>query len=63
MEKFIKEVVNNLVFDIEKLKFVSSSTVYEDNNVTIVVATGPMMTPASKHIAVRYHCFRQHVGK
>ena len=26
------------------------------------MATSPMMTPTSKHIAVKYHWFRQHVG-
>ena len=49
--------------DSEKLKFVSISTTYEDNNGAIVVETSPSMTPKSKHIAVKYHWFRQHVGK
>ena len=41
----------------------SSSTIYEDNNGAIVVAKSPRMTPTSKHIAIKYHWFRQHVGK
>ena len=41
----------------------SRSTIYDDNNGDIVVATSTRMTPTSKHIAVKYHCFRQHVGK
>ena len=49
--------------DNEKLKFVSSSTIYEDNNGATVVATSPRMTPSSKHIAVKYRWLRQHVGK
>ena len=57
----IKEVIDNLGIDSEDLKFVSSSTLYEDNNGAIVVATSPSMTPTSKHIAVKYHWFRQHV--
>ena len=32
LKSFIKEVIYNLGIDIEKLKFVSSSTIYEDNN-------------------------------
>ena len=32
-------------------------------NEAIVVATSPRMTPTSKHIAVDYHWFRQHVEK
>ena len=27
------------------------------------MATSPSMTPTSKHIAAKYHWFRQHVGK
>ena len=63
LKSLIKEVIDNLGIDSEKLKFVSSSTIYEDNNGAIVVATSPRMTPSSKHIAVKYDCFRQHVGK
>ena len=57
----IKEVIDNLGIDSEKLKFVSSSTVYGDNNVTIVVVTSLRTTPTSNHISVKYHWFRQHV--
>ena len=60
---FIKEVIENLGIDSDKLNFVSRSTVYEDNNGSIVVTTSPRMTPTPKHIAVKYHYFRQHVGK
>ena len=49
--------------DSENLKFVSRSTIYEENNGAIVVATSPRMTPKSNHIAINYHWFRQHVGK
>ena len=41
----IKEVIDNLVIYSDKLKFVSSSTIYEDINRAIVVATSPRMTP------------------
>ena len=59
----IKEVIENLVIDSKKLKFVSISTVYEDNNGTIFVETSPIMTPISKKVYVKYNFFRQHVGK
>ena len=45
------------------MNFLSSYTIYEDNNGAIIVATSPRMTPTSKHIAVKYHWFRQQVGK
>eukprot|EP00957_Ditylum_brightwellii_P039928 3022710-Ditylum_brightwellii.AAC.1 len=40
----------------KELKFVSNSTLYEDNNGTIRVASCPKMTPTKK-----YPCFKQHV--
>ena len=48
----IKEVIENLGIDSEKLKFVSSSTVYEENNEAIFVATSPRITTTSNHIYV-----------
>ena len=63
LKSLIKEVIDSMGIDSEKMKLVSSSTIYEDNNGAIVVATSPRMTPSSKHIAVNYHWFRQHVGK
>ena len=59
----IKEVIDNLGIDSEKLKFVLSSTVFEEHNGSIVLATSTIMTTTSKHIAVKYNWFRQHVGK
>ena len=63
LKSLIKEVIDNLGIDCENFKLVSSSTVYEDNNAAIVVATLPRITPSSNHISVKYHWFRQHVGK
>ena len=63
LKSLIKEVIDDLGIDSKNLKFVSSSTIYDDNNVSIVVATSPRMTPTSNHIVVKYHWFRQHVGK
>ena len=63
LKSLIKEVIDNLGIDSDNLKFVSSSTIYEDNNGAIVVETSPRMTPTSKHVDVKYHWFRHHVGK
>ena len=63
MKSLIKEAIDNMGIDSENLKFVSSSTIYEYNNGYIIVATSPRMTSTSKHIAVKYHWFRKHVGK
>ena len=53
LKSLIKEVIDNLGIDSENLKFVSKSTIYEDNNGAIVVATSPRMTPTSKHIVFK----------
>ena len=63
LKNLTKEVIDNLGIDSEKLKFVSISNIYEDNNGSIVVATSPRMTPTSKKIAVKYNWLRQHIGK
>ena len=63
LKSLIKEIIDNLGIDNEKLKFVSRSTVYEVNNRATVVATSPSMDPTSNQISVKYHWFRQHVRK
>ena len=45
------------------LNFLSKSTVYEENNDTIVVATSTMITPTSKRTDVDYKWFKKNVGK
>ena len=59
----IKELIHNLRIGSENLKFVLISTFYGGNNGAMVVAKIPTMNPTSKHISVKYHWFRQHVGK
>ena len=58
----IKEVIDGLGINSEKLEFVSISTVYEDNNIDIVVAKISIMNPTSNHIAFKYYWCMQHVG-
>ena len=50
LDSIIKEVIDNLVIDSEKLKFVSISTIYEENNGAIIVATIPRINTTSNHI-------------
>ena len=52
----------------EVLKFKSSvsstaCTLFEDNQGAVALANVPKMTPRSKHIAIPYHFFREHVRK
>ena len=59
----IKEVIEKLGMDSEKLKFASRPTFYQENNGVMVMTTSPSMTTNSKHISVKYHWFSQHIGK
>ena len=63
LKSLIKEVIGNLGIYSEKLKFVSIYAVYEGNTGATVVVTSTSFTPTSKQIDVKYHCFRQIVGK
>ena len=35
--------------------------VFEDNMICIAISKAPMMTLITKHIAIKYHHFREHV--
>ena len=63
LKSLIKEVIDNFGVYSENLKFMSRSTIYERKKRAMFVATSPRINPRSKHIAVKYHCFRQHVEK
>ena len=45
-------------------KISTISTVFEDNRACKLLATTdpPRLTPRSKHLAIRYHWFRAHLG-
>jgi hypothetical protein len=49
-----------------KLDFVEPtmlhSTCFEDNNGALALATAPKLTPRTKHIATKYHFFRNKIG-
>ena len=39
------------------------SEVFEDNNGALILAQSPKMTPRTKHIAIKYHWFRDKIGE
>ena len=39
------------------------STVFEDNNGCLALANAPAMSPRTKHIAIVYHWWRDHVER
>ena len=59
MKRVLKDICENMGFD----KFDSSlkCTVFEDNNGCIELAKSPKMRPRTKHIALKYHFFRDQI--
>ena len=35
--------------------------VFKDSKAALILATTPCMTPCSKHIAIKYHFFKEHM--
>jgi len=45
------------------MEILTYSTIFEDNNSALVLASSPKMMPRSKHIAIKYHFFREVIWK
>jgi hypothetical protein len=58
----LQEIGDELKLDFAK-PAIMHSTVFEDNNGALALATSPRLTPRTKHIAVKYHFFKDHIGK
>ena len=60
----LRELVTKLAAALKannRLLVCTHSTVFEDNNGALTLANLPRLTPHSKHIAVCWHWFREHV--
>ena len=62
IQNLVKEVMVAVGLDVDRLKFVTKSTVFEDNNAVLTLATTKKMTPRNRHIGAKCHWFRSHVG-
>ena len=60
MKALFQEVGNTLGFDGSQ-QVQSVSTVFEDNNGALSMATSKKMLPRTKHLAIKYHFFKQYV--
>jgi hypothetical protein len=61
LRRLLKEIGEKLDLDFAK-PAITHSTVFEDNNGALGLATAPKLTPRTKHIAVRYHWFKSKIG-
>ena len=61
---FVEQVREmDTIFQIESPKTVVKCTLFEDNNGALELATAHRYRPRTKHIAVKYHHFREHVNR
>ena len=56
-----KENLKGLGLNTKKLKVITQSSVFEENDGAIVVASSPRLTPTSKCITFRNLWFRSHI--
>ena len=61
LRALVKEMATAMAFN-QTFAIRTHSTVFEDNNGALILASSPRMTPRSKHIALKYHFFRSHVA-
>ena len=45
-----------------RVEVLTRSTIFEDNDATRILALSPKLTPRSKHIAIKYHFFREKIA-
>jgi hypothetical protein len=62
MRCLLSEVSNGLHLESKKTEIVHS-TVFEDNNGALAIARSPGISPCTKHIAIKYHHFRDSIGE
>ena len=60
LRRQFKELMESLELGPSKTSTMKS-TVFEDNNACITMATSPKMSPRTKHIAVKCHFFKSHI--
>ena len=61
MRELLQEIGTELNLDFAQ-PAIMHSTVFEDNNGALQLATSPRITPRTKHIAVKYHFFKDQIG-
>jgi hypothetical protein len=62
MRRVLTEIGTQLKLDFMKPAMIHS-TIFEDNNGALGLAKAPKLTPRTKHIAVKYHWFKDMIGK
>jgi hypothetical protein len=61
LRRLLQEIGSEMNLDFAQ-PALTHSTIFEDNNGALGLASSPKMTPRTKHISVRYHWFRSMIG-
>jgi hypothetical protein len=61
LRELLQEIGTNLELDFAH-PVIMHSTVFEDNNGALGLASSPRLTPRTKHISTKYHFFRTMIG-
>ena len=62
MRRILAEIGEKCKLDFMKPAMIHS-TIFEDNNGALGLATAPKLTPRTKHIGVKFHWFKSHIGE
>jgi hypothetical protein len=62
MRRLLQEIGIVMNLDFAKPAIVHS-TIFEDNNGALGLATAPKLSPRTKHIGIKYHWFKSHIGE
>ena len=62
MRSLLLEIGTKMNLDFAKPALVHS-TIFEDNNGALGLATAPKLSPRTKHIGVKYHWFKSLIGE
>ena len=62
LHRLVKEIERKIGKELE-INVTFHSTVFEDNDGVLVLASSPRMSPRTKYIAVKYHWFREYIGE
>ena len=62
MRRLLQEIGKSMELKLEENGMLHS-VIFEDNNGALALATAPKLTPRTKHIAVKYHFFKDHIGE
>ena len=60
IQNLVKDIMEAVGLVVDKLSFMTKSTVFEDNNAALSLAATEKITPQNRHIGAKHHWFQSH---